>query len=41
VLDGGVQRAFYGLLEEDLDAFCAFSEGWYLGCWGFADDVFC
>ena len=32
VLEGGVQRVFYGLLEEDLDAFCHASEGWHLGC---------
>ena len=40
VLEGGVQRVFYGLLEEDLDAFCHASEGWHLGCWGFGDVVF-
>ena len=38
--DGGVQRVFCGLLEEDLDAFCPFSEGWHLGCIGFGAVVF-
>ena len=30
----------YGLIEEDLDAFCHVSEGWHLGCGGFGDVVF-
>ena len=38
--DGGVQRVFYGLIEEDLDSFCHVSEGWQLGCGGFGDAVF-
>ena len=40
MLEGGVRRAFCGLLEEDLDAFCPFSEGWHLGCRGFGNVVF-
>ena len=40
VLDGGVRRVFYGLLEEDLDAFCPVSGGRHLGCRGFGDAVF-
>ena len=40
VLDGGVRRAFCGLLEEDLDAFCPVSEGWQLGCGGVGDAGF-
>ena len=40
MLEGGVQRVFYGLLEENFDAFCPFSEGWHLGCFGFGDAVF-
>ena len=28
MLDGGVRRAFYGLLEEDWDAFCHVFEAW-------------
>ena len=40
MLEGGVQRVFYGLLEEDLDSFCHVSEGWQLGCRGVADIVF-
>ena len=39
MLDGGVRRVFYGLLEEDWDAFCAFSEGRHLGSRGFGDIV--
>ena len=39
-LDGGVRRAFCGLLEEDLDAFCPVFEGWHLGSRGFGDVVF-
>ena len=39
MLDGGVRRVFYGLLEEDLDAFCPVSEGRHLGCLGFCDIV--
>jgi hypothetical protein len=27
VLDGGVRRVFYGLIEEDLDTFCHVFEG--------------
>ena len=38
-LEGGVQRVFCGLLEEDLDAFCPASEGWHHGCPGFDDIV--
>ena len=38
--DGGVQRVFCGLLEEDLDAFCPVFEGWHLGSRGFDDVVF-
>ena len=38
--DGGVQRVFCGLLEEDLDAFCPVFEGWHLGSRGFGDVVF-
>ena len=37
---GWVQRVFYGLLEENFDAFCPVSEGWHLGCRGVADVVF-
>ena len=40
MLEGGVRRAFCGLLEEDLDAFCHVSEGWHLRCGGFGDVVF-
>ena len=40
MLEGGVRRAFCGLLEEDLDTFCPFSEGWHLGGRGFGDVVF-
>ena len=40
MLDGGVRRVFYGLLEEDWDALCAFSEGRHLGCLGVGDVVF-
>ena len=40
MLEGGVRRAFYGLLEEDLDAFCHVFEGRHLGCRGVADAVF-
>ena len=40
MLDGGVQRVLYGLIEEDLNAFCAFSEGRHLGSLGFCDIVF-
>ena len=39
-LDGGVRRVFYGLLEEDLDAFCHVSEGRHLGCRKFIYVVF-
>ena len=39
MLEGGVRRALYGLLEEDLDAFCPVFEGWQLGCRGFGDIV--
>ena len=39
MLDGGVRRVFYGLLAEDLDAFCHTSEGRNLGCLGFGDVV--
>ena len=40
MLDGGVRRAFYGLLEEDWDAFCHVFEGRHGGCLGFGDVVF-
>ena len=40
MLEGGVRRVFYGLLEEDMDAFCPVSEGWQLGSRGFGDAVF-
>ena len=39
MLDGGVQRVFYGLLEEDLGAFCPVFEGWQLGSGGFGDVI--
>ena len=39
MLEGGVRRAFCGLLEEDLDAFCHVSEGRHIGCLGFGDIV--
>ena len=39
MLEGGVRSVFYGLLEEDLDAFCPVSEGWHLGCRRFGDVV--
>ena len=37
---GEGRRVFYGLLEEDLDAFCPVSGGRHLGCIGFGDVVF-
>ena len=40
VLEGVVRMVFYGLLEEDLDAFCPVSEGWKLGNRGFTNVVF-
>ena len=40
MLEGGVRRVFYGLLEEDLDSICHASEGWHHGCIGFGDVVF-
>ena len=40
VLEGGMRRVFYGLLEEDLYAFCHVSEGWQLGCGRYGDAVF-
>ena len=40
MLEGGGRRAFCGLLEEDLDAFCPVFEGWHLGSRGFGDVVF-
>ena len=36
----GCGGRFYGLLEEDLDAFCPASEGRHLGCGGVGDAVF-
>ena len=40
MLEGGVQRVFYGLLEEDLDAFCPVFEGWHLWSRRVGDVVF-
>ena len=40
MLEGGGRRVFYGLLEEDWDAFCPVFEGWRLGYRGFGDVVF-
>ena len=37
---GEGRRVFYGLLEEDLDAFFPVFEGWHLGSRGFGDAVF-
>ena len=39
VLDGGMRRVFYGLLEEDLDAFCPVSGGRHHGCLGVGDII--
>ena len=35
----GGTEGVYGLLEEDLDAFCHVSEGRHIGCLGFGDIV--
>ena len=40
MLEGGVRRAFCGLLEEDLDAFFPVFEGRHLVSRGFGDAVF-
>ena len=39
MLEGGVRRAFYGLLEEDLDAFCPVFEGRHHGRLGVGDII--
>ena len=39
MLERGVRRAFYGLLEEDLDAFFPVFEGRHFGSRGFGDVV--
>ena len=36
----GFVHVFLGLLEENFDVFCPFSEGRHLGCLGFGDVVF-